>query len=455
MEGFLLNREENKCFAGAFELDITPEKRQFLWGYPHVERYSRGIHDRLTTSSLYVDDGKTRVLFIANDIIFVNKTIVGTVRKRIHEATGIPEGNILVSATHTHSGPMIVKYVSNCLDPAIPEPDPDYLLFLMERMVEGAKKAVEVAVPARIGFSLADGTGIGGNRRNPHGPFDPDVPVLIAVEKQSGKKIGIMVVFSMHPTVLHEDNLYITADFPGEVKQYLKHTLCAPNLPIIYHTGPSGNQSPRYVISSNTFEESAKLGRMLGARIQKAFDKIVWENTVRLSVTSSQINLPRKTFETLEASMKKLRTASRKVEQLREHNAPVQQIRTAEVDWFGAEETVALVRSLEDGTIEKYYTECLPAEIQVVAVGSRNYVAWPGEFFVEYALMVKKKHTDTYVISLANGELQGYIVTAEAAAEGGYEASNCLFAHESGGIVVAETEKLLAEISSPAAGKRR
>ena len=53
------------------------------------------------------------------------------------------------------------------------------------------------------------------------------------------------------------------------------------------------------------------------------------------------------------------------------------------------------------------------------------------EYFVEYSLIIKKKSPHkTYVISLANGELQGYIVTKEACVEGGYEASNSLFPQE-------------------------
>jgi hypothetical protein len=64
--------------------------------------------------------------------------------------------------------------------------------------------------------------------------------------------------------------------------------------------------------------------------------------------------------------------------------------------------------------------------------------------FVEYALELKRRAERTFVISLANGELQGYVVTPEAAAEGGYEASNALFAPESGERLVSSTLALLA-----------
>jgi neutral ceramidase len=44
---------------------------------------------------------------------------------------------------------------------------------------------------------------------------------------------------------------------------------------------------------------------------------------------------------------------------------------------------------------------------------------------------------------MANGELQGYIVTAEAAARGGYEAANAVFCPSNGPRFVAATLALI------------
>ena len=85
----------------------------------------------------------------------------------------------------------------------------------------------------------------------------------------------------------------------------------------------------------------------------------------------------------------------------------------------------------------------MPAEIQILTVGPWNFVGWPGELFVEYALAIRTRRPNAFAISLANGELQGYIVTPEAAAEGGYEAGNALFAPESGTALVGRTLEML------------
>ncbi|HQY06732.1 MAG TPA: hypothetical protein PLQ52_11775, partial [Lacunisphaera sp.] len=87
---------------------------------------------------------------------------------------------------------------------------------------------------------------------------------------------------------------------------------------------------------------------------------------------------------------------------------------------------------------------CSPAEIQVFEVGPWKFVFWPGEFFVEYALEVKARSPDTFVITMANGELQGYIVTPEAVVRGVYEATNAVFSPDNGRRVVDTTLRLLA-----------
>src|ERR1041385_6016315 len=97
--------DSSQLKAGAAGTQITPGNGAFLAGYPHVPRYSTGVHDPLLSTSLYLESGDARLLIIANDIIYAPKPVVQRVRQRITEKTGIPTGNILISATHTHSGP--------------------------------------------------------------------------------------------------------------------------------------------------------------------------------------------------------------------------------------------------------------------------------------------------------------------------------------------------------------
>jgi len=434
--------------AGAAAVDISPQSSQFLYGYPHVERHSTGIHDPLFSTALYLSDGLTEIMFVASDIIFVGKATAQRARQRIEEATGVAGGHIMLTATHTHSGPLTVEYLSNEHDTVVPPVDPAYLRLFEDGLVQAAVEAHRSARPAQIGLAVADGTGIGTNRRDPSGPVDPQVPVLMVKAAGGGETIACMVVYSMHPTVLHEDSRLVSGDFPGMTRVFLQQNILGEHCPVLYHTGPAGNQSLRHTTIENTFAEAKRLGFLLGHAIARVIPQITYTSALELNGVQGFVGLPRREFPTVAEAEEKLRCAAAGLEYLRQTGAEHPQVRTAEVDWFGAEETLTLARAARDGRLERFYQACLPAEVQILKIGPWSFVGWPGEIFIERALAVKARSKDTFVISLANGELQGYIVTEEASQEGGYEASNAIFGSGGGTLLVEMSLQLLNTLAS-------
>ena len=174
-----------RLIAGAATADITPDDPQFLFGYPHVRRYSTGVHDPLLSSALFLSDGKTSLLLVANDVIYVSRDTARRVRERIERETGVPADNMMITATHTHSGPMTGDTLSNAGDPAVPKTDPRYVEQLENGIVQAAVQAFHNAQSAEIGFAMADGSCVGSNRHDPAGPSDPEVPVLVVRDRES------------------------------------------------------------------------------------------------------------------------------------------------------------------------------------------------------------------------------------------------------------------------------
>jgi hypothetical protein len=435
--------ERAELEGGAATTDITPRSSQFLYGYPFVQRYSTGVHDPLLSSALYLSDGQTRVIFVANDVIYVSKASAARIRECVSTLTSVPTRNIMITATHTHSGPKTLELLSNEGDPVIPRTDPEYVQFMEETVVVAATEAVRRARPVEVGLSTADGTGIGMNRRDPRGPANPEVPVLMVRSLPDRSHIACMVVYSMHPTVLHEDSTLISADFPGMTRNYLQHEVLGLDCPILYHTGPAGNQSPRHSIAGNSFPEAKRLGRMLGKAIAKTISKINYVTPVSITCCQEFVDLPLRSLPSVEQAQATIELAKAKLKGLRAAAAPRQQVRTAEVDYFGAEASLTLARAGTDHRLKPAIESCMPAEIQMIKIGPWTFVGWQGEVFVEYALAVKAQVKSTYLISLANGELQGYISTEEAAADGAYEAANALFAPSSGTTIVKKTLEML------------
>ncbi len=429
--------------AGAATVDITPAGRVFLFGYPHVRRDSTGVHDPLECAALFLSSDAAGVLFLAHDLIFFPATFVREVRRQIHAACGVPEEAILISATHTHSGPVTSDQLSNAADAAVPRADPRYLAWLTSRIVEAAVAAVLRAEPAEIGVGVARAHGVGSNRHDPSGPADSEVPVFLARSLATRQPLACMLVYAMHPTVLHEDSTLISEDFPHFTRQWLHQHAVPASCPVLYHQGASGNQSPRHTARANTFAEAHRLGEHLGRAVADVIPKIKFRARGPIRSRRAALELEPRHFPSVPDAIQMVENARRHFEQLKVDGASRQAIRTAECDVFGAEETAELARAASDGRLAAAVAACQPAEIQLIQVGSWKFVGWPGEFFVEYGLELKARAPGTILITLANGELQGYIATEEAVRQGFYEARNAVFAATNGRSFVEATLALL------------
>ncbi|MFM7748837.1 MAG: hypothetical protein ACKPB0_00285, partial [Opitutaceae bacterium] len=93
--------------VGAGRADITPgtDVRNWVTGKPYGE-----VLDPLAVHVLTLDDGVTRAAVVRWDLTDVSESSRDEVRRVIEAATGIPGGNILVNASHTHSAPWSPVY---------------------------------------------------------------------------------------------------------------------------------------------------------------------------------------------------------------------------------------------------------------------------------------------------------------------------------------------------------
>src|SRR5688572_4767166 len=316
--------------AGAAVTDLTPPHSVFLFGYPHLARNSTGVHDPLQCAALYLRGDGGEVLFLANDLIHVSKQITSEVRRAITAATAVPEHAIMVTTTHTHSGPVMVDHVSNAADATVPRADSKYVAWAIEQMVVAARTAFESAQPAEIGLAVAQAHGVGTNRHDPRGPADPEVPVLIVRALQGGSTIAAMLVYSMHPTVLHEDSTLISADFPYFTRRYLQEHVFGAACPVLYHNGASGNQSPRHVTRGNTFAEAQRLGELLGQAVAKVVPAAKYVREPRIAARRKFVELTLRTMPENEAAQRALTAARERFMKLKRDGAPRAEVRTVE-----------------------------------------------------------------------------------------------------------------------------
>lgn len=428
--------------ANAKAITITPESVQFLDGYPHVKRFSTGVDTELYSSALYLESGDSRWLLIGHDLLFFDKGQVAEIRRRITEKTGVPSAHIMLSCTHTHSAPVSRIRFPRPANDIAPPLDEEMMDWITDRIVSNAIAATRDPQPAELGHGLADSSMVGCNRRDPQGPAHPEVPVMLVRNAETQSPIGLMLVVSVHPTILHQDSTLYSGDFPGHSRLRIQEVL--GDIPVVHHIGAAGDQSPRHITRKNTPEEAGRLGRLLAESVLTATAGMNFTRSIDLRGATAHVDFNIRDFPTVEAAAENERKVFARFDQMRKEGADPAATRTAECDWFGAERMLFMAKLKASGELdENTRKNTLPVEIQIVKIGERTFVAWPGEVFIEFALQIRQEFPDAFIITCANGTTQGYLVTQQAMDEGAYEAYGSTFKSPESALRLVETTREL------------
>ena len=145
----LLNLTAEKVFrAGAATSNVTPWLGVSMPG-GFTDRRATKIHDELYARCLVLDDGETQLAIIVVDNCILPRDLLDRAKLMAENATEIPAKHILISATHSHSGPAAMD-IAQC------EADPEYQSFLVRRIADGIRRAASNAAPAKIGWGFGE-----------------------------------------------------------------------------------------------------------------------------------------------------------------------------------------------------------------------------------------------------------------------------------------------------------
>ncbi len=422
--------------AGMVRADMTPPKGLELGGYPHYPRYNEGFHDPLMAACMYLFDGTTEVAMVTLDILFFSKKHVKEVRRRVGEKCGIKGENIMISCSHTHSGP----WASGRLDiegiESGAEQPKEYIEELITKIVgiicEAKAGAFEASFAAGVTVCGAE-SGIGGNRRLPGGPHDSLVSVM-AVKDMTDTVRGIFVNYTLHPTFIHEWSNVCTADYPGYLRLQLQEM--EKNAVVGFSQGCSGNQSSRYYRQGESYDEAERVGRTLGKAAHTVIEKAKWTTELPIKVATSTLEFELRDFGTEEELRAQVAHDEAVYKELyakygdSKNRDEYYLWQNANLKLLGSEDQLGYVLMQKKGIKIELLDDEAPAEIQVFNLGGVGVIGFPGETFVEYGLYIKAASGFgmTVVNELTNGCLPGYLYTAESLVTGGYETDTSMLA---------------------------
>jgi hypothetical protein len=432
--------------VGLSHADITPPLGTPMEGYIERMGVSKGIHDRLFAKAMVLEGAsEEKAAVVSVDLIGVGRWIVDSARKLIESKTGINQESVMIAATHTHSGP---RGLGNFLTGEDLLSKGLFSRELSEKIVAGIVKAVVSAdkglVEAKMGLGRRDVSSLSSNRRSKYGPFDPELSVMRIDSSDSGQSIGCVANYSCHPTVLGADNLLISSDFPGYVRDTVETALNQKHqgggAEVLYLNGASGDISTRFTRKEATFAEAERIGRTLGSetlKIMKAVDGMT--DDVEIQTSSEVIKLVQRKLPPVDFVKNDLNRRQEMLKKMRARGASKGEIRVVESVIEGTKALLAAYKYASKSEGKE-----IEAEIQVLRLGETAMLcAVPAELFVELGLQIKKKlrSMNPLVVCYANGFI-GYVLTEEAFKEGGYESLVTLLDPSAGNTMVDEVEKL-------------
>ncbi|MBN2328996.1 MAG: neutral/alkaline non-lysosomal ceramidase N-terminal domain-containing protein [Candidatus Omnitrophica bacterium] len=419
--------------AGAFSSNITPALGGLIiGGWAPIP--ATKIHDDLFAKCLVLDNGKTRLVFVVCDNLGLPREVCDAAKQIIHETTGIPMKNIMISATHTHSA--VTARGKNRLvqDEALSE----YQHFIVQRIADGVRCAVNNLEPAKIGWGGADEPASVFNRRwhlkpgtdipnpfgghdqvrmnppsgskdllKPAGPTDPEIAFL-SVLSTDGRPLALLANYSLH-YVGGVEKGDVSADYFGmfadRIQQLIKADRQSPPFVAMMSNGTSGN------INNIDFTKKSKSI----PRYQKMRE--VAELTAQAVYTAYQ-NVEYKDWVELGARQEDLTLHVRKPDQDMLHYFQNVLAKSDDETPYHTHEKIYAqrVKQLDESPDQ------VDVPLQALRVGDVGISAIPFEVFVEIGLELKEKSPfkHSFTVSLANGSY-GYLPTVPQHKLGGYE----------------------------------
>jgi neutral ceramidase len=419
-------------------------------GYRLRRLPAAGTHDDLQARCAVLQEGDSTCSLVSLDLIGLEHGHAAAIKRTIAERCGLEPEQVLLACTHTHSGPDTLSLHGSG------EELEHYCSELYGRIAGCVAEAVGRLEPTAASLARCEVPGLAFNRRlllrdgsvrlnlerieesriAERGPADPGAATLLFARE--GKIRGALTNFTLHATVLNQENLLFTRDWPGYLVDSLEESL--PGGPAaLFFNGAFGNinQIEKPGIWVSTFEEAERIGTAIAAKLAGALRSPVPLPSVTVDTRHAWVRIPRRRGRSLPKIQDEIgRVRSRLSAGSRTGEEERSEI---EKELIFLEEEAELGRNPGSERVE----------VQRITLGEVEIIGVPGEIFVEYGLALKKTSPMPHclVFGNANGSA-GYVPLPDSFTQGAYEtrlSRGSRLVPEAGGMIMQTVEKMRAD----------
>ncbi|MBR4287938.1 MAG: hypothetical protein IKT50_00710, partial [Clostridia bacterium] len=413
--------------AGFARVDVTPPLGTVLTGY-FAPRISDGVFDPIELNALALRVEEDSVLVITGDFMYTLEKDVTHYRDLISKETGLPADHIFYQSIHQHtsttpgtcgpSGHLYQEYLCRKFADVAKMALAD---LSDTRISIGEKKTAEPVSFVRR-YIMKDGSvQTNPGRLNPDVDrplYDADNTVRLVKLEREGKEAIAVVGFQTHPDMIGGNK--ISADWPGFVRRITEKTF--PDTHCILINGCQGEvnhinvfkAAPTKGIEKYTpafYEAKYEFCREFAQIIVDAVSEI-WDRTEEIGVDRIFSKVDMKLIPSKIEGLERINECKEIMARVVAGEKPLEGLtmgEKADIRRIAAMDQLMLMQKVP---------------VSVVAFGKIAIVGYGGEPFTEYAIKVREAFPELFVLTacLANGA-QGYLPSAAAFEEGGYEAA--------------------------------
>ena len=408
---------------GTGEADITPPAGAPLAGY-YTNREATGTHDRLHAKALVLEEGGVKVVIVACDLVGLPKDTTDQARSVVTQKLGIAADHIMITATHSHTAPVVLTQPSQYNLTGEPKRIAEkYTKDLPAMIAVAVFKADAALAPVQMRAAVGEEKTLGFNRRffmkdgtvgwnpgklnpeivRPAGPVDPSLSVLYFESRADEKPVAAYINFGLH---LDTTGGYeFSADYPYTIERILKLAK-GDNFFSFFTIGAAGNVNHFDITKKDpqgSFDEAARIGAVVAGDVLKVIQEapVVAKTAIQVSDRFVAISVPTYSAAEIEEATRIQAT-------------------------FGTSQAapfLELVKAARVLDLNARHGKPLAIEVQVFTFGDRvAIVGFPGEVFAELGLAMKEDspYPITVIAELANG-VESYVPNRIAYKEGNYE----------------------------------